>query len=193
MVPELVKDGAADLVGQLVGIGEVSFKGQAEERDLVGEGHRARALLHARDALVEPVQPAVVGGAAELRLLGHRQLLDDDRDVVEEPPEVRWQRAEDALHEHLERNVAPFGRYASGEQGVGEPARLGAEGASHRSMARDGVSRAPMPRQVSRADGQPRRATRPMVVRLQGGERIALPRLAGADRDLRGRSSSCTA
>ena len=37
---ELVEDRASDLVGELVGIGEVGLERQPEERDLVRERHQ---------------------------------------------------------------------------------------------------------------------------------------------------------
>ena len=180
VVRELVDDRASDLVGELVGIGEVGLERQPEERDLVRVRHQVSSVLDRWDALVEPVQPGVVVCTAEVSLLGRRQLVDDDRDVLEEAAERLRQPIERALDEDLERLVAlRWQRDAS----VGMTSSEGSAAShGHRVSMLRSVTAPGVPRARRSSAGEPE----PMVVQLASGSGSPISR--GLGRTTRGRS-----
>jgi len=87
VVGKLVEDRAADLGGQVGRVGEVVLERDAEERDLVGEGHHVRSPLDRRYALVQSVEPAILIRVTKARLLVGGHVIDDDGNVLQEPME----------------------------------------------------------------------------------------------------------
>ena len=103
----------------------------AEERDLVGEGHHVGAPLGGRNAVVEAIEPAVLAGATHGRLVFVRHVLDDDGDILEQAAELRGQVLQRLLHEDLEGHVPWLGqmhpslRVAAGEVSTASQRHVG--------------------------------------------------------------------
>ena len=105
VVRQLMKHGPTDLVLE-VGVGrEVLQQWNAEQGDLVREGHEVRAPLGPRSAFVQAVQVVGIDVAAALaqrQLFARRPVLDDDRDILECPVERRRDPFERPLDQGLE-------------------------------------------------------------------------------------------
>lgn len=123
---KFVHDGEADLVGEIVRIGEVLLERQAEEADLVREGHPVGAVLDGRRALVQPIERLRRNHPRGAQLLGSRLILDHDRDGLEQLADLAWQVVEGTLHKALESIVAGFGRQGDGDAAMRPASSLGA-------------------------------------------------------------------
>lgn len=107
VVGELVDEGSANLVGQLVGIGEIRFQRQAEEADLVWKWIPVGSVFDGRRAFVEAVEHLVVVRQGCLHLLVARLVLDDDGHVVEQAADFRRQAVDGLLDQGFEWLVKP--------------------------------------------------------------------------------------
>ena len=100
----------ADLVGELVRIGEVLLEREAEQRDPVGDGDPVGGPLGPRHALVQAVQRLVRTELVLAPLVGRRVVGDDDRDLVQGGRERHRDRREGALDEHARTGGVGRGR-----------------------------------------------------------------------------------
>src|SRR2546421_2847006 len=105
MVGELVDDREANLLGQVVGVGEVGLEREPEERDLVRRGDRIGGPFGPGRPLVQAVE-AVPAELVVAQLVGAWLVLDDDRDLAEAVAEGRRDVGQGARHEPLEPVVA---------------------------------------------------------------------------------------
>jgi hypothetical protein len=103
---KLVDHRRPDLVGKFVGIREVGFEREAEERDPIRAGRPARPPFGARHALVKPVERLVGLDVVVADLVGRRFVGHDDRDFVECCRERLRDRIERNRDQLLERAVA---------------------------------------------------------------------------------------
>ena len=122
VVGQLVDDRHPDLVGKVVGVGEVLLERDPEQADLVRERREVRAPGGPRRALVESVERIVPTEPGDLELLVGGVVLDDDRDLVERGPERGRDLVQGTLDEALEAVVR---QPPAGEGGAGAAAAFG--------------------------------------------------------------------
>ena len=89
------------------GVGLARVSGPTEDRDLVRDDRRVRAVHRSWDALVEAIQAARPDRG---QLVRRRLVLDDDRDVAETLAERRGQPVECLDDDRLEVGGVECGR-----------------------------------------------------------------------------------
>jgi hypothetical protein len=82
-----MEDRSSDLLFEADGIGMIALERQPEQRDAVRDHGQIGRPLRSGHPLVQAVEHAVGPEAILEELFARRQVLDDDHDLVERPPE----------------------------------------------------------------------------------------------------------